>query len=169
MARIKIPTVPAFHTWEEVDAALREIAEKQLAIVEIEGEMNKQINGVKQTAALEAKPHRDSIDKLSKDIEVFVTEHRGELAGKTKMLNFGKAGFRLSTKVVIPTAKEKLAVIIKNLRTRKMTDCVVVKESVDKEALRKYGEDMIVKVGAKLKVSDEFWCEPDLEKLQSLQ
>lgn len=169
MARIKIKADPVFQSWEDVDAALKEIAEKQLALMEIEGEMNKQMNGIKQSAALEAKPHQDRVDKLSKDVEAFVTEHRGELGGKTKVLNFGATGFRLSTKVIIPAAKEKLVDIIRSLRARKMEDCIIVKESVDKEALKKYGEDAVLKVGAKFKKEDTFWCEPNLEKLQSMQ
>ena len=168
MARIKITATPVFQSWEDVDTALREIGEKQLDITEIQGEMNKQINGIKQTAALEVKPHQDRIDRLSKDIEAFVLEHRTEMDGKTKVLNFGSTGFRISTKVVIPKASEKIENIIRALKARKMADCIAVQESVDKEALRKYGEDIITKVGAKLKKEDTFWCEPDLEKLEKI-
>ncbi len=168
MARIKIKATPVFKSWEEVDKALREIGEKQLALAEIEGDMNQQINGIKQIAAAEAKPHQDRIDKLSKDIEAFVAEHRAELGGKTKMLNFGSTGYRLSTKVILPKAKEKLDEIIGNLRARKMTNCIVVKETVDKEALKKYGEETVLRVGGKIKKEDTFWLEPALDKLQAL-
>lgn len=168
MPRIRIQAVPVLKSWEEVDNALREIGENQIALLEIEGEMNKQLNGIKQSAALEGKPHQDRIDKLSKDIEAFVNERRDELHGKTKALNFGSTGFRLSTKVVVPTAKEKVAEIIRNLRVHKMTDCIVSKESVDKETLKRYGEETVLKVGAKFKKDDVFWCDPDLEKLKAL-
>ena len=68
--------------------------------------MNKQMNGIKITAAQEAKPHHDRISSLEKDIKQFVTEHRDELGGKkTKTLNFGETGFRKSTSVVIPKDK----------------------------------------------------------------
>lgn len=49
--RKRIIEAPVFKTWEEVDAALKEIAEEEIAIADIEGEMNKQINGIKITAA----------------------------------------------------------------------------------------------------------------------
>ncbi len=44
--RKRIIEAPVFKTWEEVDAALKEIAEEEIAIADIEGEMNKQINGI---------------------------------------------------------------------------------------------------------------------------
>ena len=80
--RKRIVEAPVFKTWEEVDAALKEVAEEEIAIADIEGEMNKQMNGIKITAAQEAKPHHDRISSVEKDIKQFVTEHRDELGGK---------------------------------------------------------------------------------------
>jgi phage host-nuclease inhibitor protein Gam len=169
MARTRIKEVPVLKSWEEVDAALKEIAEMELDLLDIEGEMNKQIQSIKLTAAKEAKPLQDRINALGKDIKAFVEEHRGELDGKTKVLNFGKTGFRMSTRVILPKAKEKLAAIIKNLKARKMNDCIIVTETVNKDVLKKYTEDEILRVGASLKKEDVFWYETDREKLQLLR
>jgi phage host-nuclease inhibitor protein Gam len=170
MARTKIKESPVFKTWADVDDALKKIAEAELDLVDIEGEMNKQIQGIKLTASQEAEPINDRIASLGKDIKAFVEEHRDELDGKTKMLNFGKTGFRLSTKVVLPKPKEKLAAIIKSLKARKMTDCIVTVENINKDVLKsKYTEDEIIRVGASLKKEDTFWYETDKEKLQVLQ
>lgn len=169
MARTKIKETPVFKTWEDVDNALKEIAEAELDLVDIEGEMNKQIQGIKLTATQEAKPIHDRINSIGKDIKAFVEEHRNELDGKTKSLNFGKTGFRMSTKVVLPKAKEKLATIIKSLKARKMNDCIVVNETINKDVLKKYTEDEILRVGAALKKEDTFWYETDREKLEVLQ
>lgn len=167
MARTRIKNQPTLKSWAEVDAALREIAEKELMIEEIEGEMNKQINGIKISSELEGKPHQDRIAKLCQDVKDFVTEHKDELDSKTKILNFGKTGFRLSTSVSIPRAKDKVAAIIKSLKIRKMMDCIIVEEKVNKEALKKYSEDDIIKVGAKLKKEDVFWYETARERLKT--
>ena len=167
MARVRIKNQPTLKSWDEVDKALREIAEQELLIEEIEGEMTKQINGIKISSGLEAKPHQDRIAKLGKDIKEFVTEHKDELDGKTKVLNFGSTGFRMSTSVIIPKAKEKVAVIVKSLKIRKMIDCINVVETVNKESLKKYSEDEIIKVGAKLKKEDVFWYETAREKLKA--
>ncbi|MCQ4924106.1 host-nuclease inhibitor Gam family protein [Tissierella carlieri] len=169
MARTKIKEAPVLKTWDDVDAALKEIAEKEIAIEEIEGDMNKQINGIKIASGLEAKPLQDRIDKLGKDIKEFVTEHKEELDGKTKTMNFGKTGFRLSTTLSLPTAKDKLEKIITKLRKRKMDDCIIVKESVNKDVLKKYEEDTIVEIGGTLKKVDTFWYETEREKIRSLR
>ncbi len=166
MSRKRIVNQPVIKNWEGVNEALKEIAEREILIEDIEGEMNKQINGIKKSSELEAKPHQDRIDKLGKDIKEFVTEHREEIEGKTKVLNFGKTGFRLSTSVIVPRAKEKVAAIIKSLKIRKMTDCINVEEKINKEVLKKYSEEEIIKIGAKLKKEDVFWYETAREKLK---
>lgn len=167
MSRTRIKNQPVLKNWNEVDAALKEIAEKEILIEEIEGEMNKQINGIKISSGLEAKPHQDRIAKLGNDVKEFVTEHKEEIEGKTKTLNFGKTGFRLSTSVSIPRAKEKVEAIIKSLKIRKMTDCINVVESVNKEVLKKYSEEEIIKIGGKLKKENVFWYETAREKLRA--
>lgn len=167
MVRTRILDKPALKSWFEVDAALREIATLELKVEEIEGDMNKQINGIKKSYGLDAKPHQDRIEKLGKDIKDFVAQNKDELDGKTKVLNFGSTGFRLSTSVVIPKAKEKVEAIIKSLKIRKMNDCINVVETVNKEVLKKYSEDEIIKIGAKLKKEDTFWYETSCEKIKA--
>lgn len=166
--RKRIVEAPVFKTWEEVDAALKEIAEEEIAIADIEGEMNKQMNGIKITAAQEAKPHHDRISSLEKDVKQFVTEHRDELGGKkTKTLNFGETGFRKSTSVVIPKDKGLVAEIIRRLKVKKLTDCIITEEKVNKDALRQHGEDVVIAVGARWKQEDAFWYEASHEKLEA--
>lgn len=170
MARKRIIDAPVLKSWEDVDGALREIAENEIALSDIDGDMNKQINGIKAIAAKEAKPHQDRIDKLAGDIKEFVTDHRAELGNKKTMaLNFGECGFRQSTTIALPKAKEKLDDIIRRLKTRKMADCVIATEKVDKDALRKYGEYTVNAVGASWKQKDVFWYEAAREKLEKLR
>lgn len=161
MARTKIKDEIKLKSWLDVDAALREIGEKQIALDEIEGDMNKRINEVKEAFKLEAKPYQERIEQLGKDIKEYVTEFRDELNGKTKVLNFGKTGFRLSTVLSLPSAKDKVAKIIEKLRNRGMEDCINVTEKIDKEALKKYDETTIIELGGTLKKTDTFWYEPD--------
>lgn len=170
MARKHIKEAPALKSWEQVDAALREIAENEIAISDVEGEMNRQINGIKATADLEAKPFRDRIDKLGKDVKDYVTAHRDEFGGKKTMeLNFGSTGFRQSTTIGLPRDEEELLDIIRKLKAKKMTDCIVVSETVDKDALRQYGQAIVEQIGAKWKRSDTFWYEANRDKLERAQ
>ena len=167
MARKRVVEPSGVKTWEDANDALRQIAEAQLAVQDIEGEMNKQILGAKKAAEEQSKPHKDRIAKLERELKDFVTEHRADMGkAKSKILTFGEVGFRLSTSVSLPRAKEKIEEIIRRLKNRQMMDCIVVKEDVSKEALKKYGEDTVNAVGATWKQQDVFGYELDFAKLE---
>ncbi|MCG4468376.1 host-nuclease inhibitor Gam family protein [Lawsonibacter sp. DFI.6.74] len=170
MARKRVVEAPSLHSWEDVNDALRQIAEAQIALGEIQGDMQKQILGAQKVAEEQSKPLNDNVAKLEREIKSFVTDHRDEM-GKTKsmVLTFGEVGFRLSTSVSLPRAKEKLEEIIRRLKSRQMTDCIVVEEKVSKEALKKYGEDTVNAVGATWKQSDVFGYEVNIAKLEQIK
>jgi hypothetical protein len=46
-----------------------------------------------------------------------------------------------------------------------MTDCINIKETINKERLGEYPDEVIAAVGAGKKVEDVFWYEVDREKL----
>lgn len=170
MARKRVVEPSGVKTWEDANDALRQIAEAQLAVQDIEGEMNKQILGAKKAAEEQSKPHKDRIAKLERELKDFVTEHRADMGkAKSKILTFGEVGFRLSTSVSLPRAKEKIEEIIRRLKNRQMMDCIVVKEDVSKEALKKYGEDTVNAVGATWKQQDVFGYELDFAKLEQVK
>lgn len=170
MARKRVVEGPSLHSWEDVNDALRQIAEAQIALGEIQSDMQKQILGAQKVAEEQSKPLNDNVAKLEREIKSFVTDHRDEM-GKTKsvVLTFGEVGFRLSTSVSLPRAKEKLEEIIRRLKSRQMTDCIVVEEKVSKEALKKYGEDTVNAVGATWKQSDVFGYEVNIAKLEQIK
>jgi phage host-nuclease inhibitor protein Gam len=170
MARKRVVEAPSLHSWEDVNDALRQIAEAQIALGEIQSDMQKQILGAQKVAEEQSKPFNDNVAKLEREIKSFVTDHRDEM-GKTKsvVLTFGEVGFRLSTSVSLPRAKEKLEEIIRRLKSRQMTDCIVVEEKVSKEALKKYGEDTVNAVGATWKQSDVFGYEVNIAKLEQIK
>ena len=170
MARKRVVEAPSLHSWEDVNDALRQIAEAQIALGEIQSDMQKQILGAQKVAEEQSKPLNDNVAKLEREIKSFVTDHRDEM-GKTKsmVLTFGEVGFRLSTSVSLPRAKEKLEEIIRRLKSRQMTDCIVVEEKVSKEALKKYGGDTVNAVGATWKQSDVFGYEVNIAKLEQIK
>lgn len=132
--------------------------------------MNKQILGAKKAAEEQSKPYKDRVAKLERELKDFVTEHRADMGKtKTRALTFGEVGFRLSTSVSLPRAKEKIEEIIRRLKTRQMMDCIVVKEDVSKEALKKYGEDTVNAVGATWKQQDVFGYELNFSKLEQVK
>ena len=170
MARKRVVEAPSLHSWEDVNDALRQIAEAQIALGEIQSDMQKQILGAQKVAEEQSKPLNDNVAKLEREIKSFVTDHRDEMVKtKSMVLTFGEVGFRLSTSVSLPRAKEKLEEIIRRLKSRQMTDCIVVEEKVSKEALKKYGEDTVNAVGATWKQSDVFGYEVNIAKLEQIK
>ena len=170
MARKRIIEAPALKSWEDVNDALRQIAEAQIALGDIESEMQKQIVGAKKAAEQQSKPYNDRVAKLEREIKDFVEDHREDMGkAKSKVLTFGEVGFRLSTSVSLPKAKEKLEEIIRRLKARQMMDCIVVEEKVSKEALKKYGEDTVAAVGATYKQKDVFGYDVYLDKLRAIK
>lgn len=170
MGRVRIPDEPALKNWEDVDMNFKEMGEYQLQLEQIEADMNQKISDLKLEAEMQAKPLKDSIKVLERQIKDYAEANRDELGSKkTKFVNFGKLGFRKSTKIKLPRAANKLLEVIKRLRSYGMTDCVIQPpEKIDKDALKKYPEADILKVGATLDVDDTFWYEVDREKLADL-
>lgn len=147
---------PVLKTWNEVDAALKNISECENQLAILESSMNIQVDAIKEGFQSKAAPYKEEIKKLEATIKEFVTENKGDLKGKSRELTFGRVGFRFSTKVSVPKNVEKL---IRLLRNNKMEDCIITKETVNKDVLRTYDEKDIIKVGAPLKKEDTFWYE----------
>ena len=119
MARKRVIEAQSLKSWEDVNDALRQIAEAQIALGDIESDMQKQIVGAKKVAEDQSKPYKDAIARLEHELKEFVSEHRTDMGkAKTMTLTFGEVGFRLSTSVSLPKAKEKLAEIIRRLKAR---------------------------------------------------
>ncbi len=170
MARKRVIEEPSLKSWEDVNDALRQIAEARIALRDIESDMQKQVIGAQKAAEEQSKPLKDAQARLEREIKAFVTEHRDELGkAKSMALTFGEVGFRLSTSISLPRAKEKLEEIIRRLKSRNMLDCIVVEEKVSKEALKKYGEDTVNAVGATWKQSDVFGYDVNIAKLEQIR
>ena len=170
MARKRVIEEPTLKSWEDVNDALRQIAEAQIALGDIESDMQKQIIGAQKVAEEQSKPIKDAQARLEREIKAFVTEHRDEMGkAKTMTLTFGEVGFRLSTSISLPRATEKLREIIRRLKSRQMDDSIVVEEQISKDALKKYGEDTVNAVGATWKQSDVFGYEVNIAKLEQIK
>lgn len=170
MARKRILETPRLKSWDEVNDALRQMAEAQLEINEINNDLSKQITGMKKIAEDRCKPYQNVLKLLEHDVHAFAEEHRLELGDlRSKKLTFGEVGFRRSVSVILPRAKEELQEVIRRLKVRQMLDCIITKEDISKEVLRKYGEDTVNAVGAQWKTKDTFGYDLDLAKLEQIK
>lgn len=162
MARKRIEGA-TLKSWEEVDSVLKQIVQSELEIETIEAQMNKELAEIKSDAEIKARPFKDKIKVLEIQVKEFVTLNKLDLDGKSKELDFGKTGFRKSTKVVLPKVVDK---VIEMLKRNQMFDCIVTKETVNKDILKTYDEDVILRVGGSVRTEDTFWYETKREKLQ---
>ncbi|MEG0178041.1 MAG: host-nuclease inhibitor Gam family protein [Oscillospiraceae bacterium] len=170
MARKRIVNAPLLKSWNDVNNALREIAVEQISIQDIEGDMNKQIIGIKKIADETCKPHISRISQLEHEIKAYTEEHREELGKtKTRLFTFGNVGYRLATSVVVSSKADVLEGIIRKLKARAMNDCIITKETVDKVALKKYGRDTVNAIGVKWKQEDAFGYDVFLDKVEKLR
>ncbi len=150
MPRIKSVRAPQFKDWTEVDEALREIGEAEIALEELDAELTRKINEAKDALAPRTQSAHLRIKELAGLIEDFVEAHRDDFDGKkTRTMNFGEVGLRQSTTIGLPTDKDEYDEVIRRLRARKMDGCIVVTEKIDKEVLRQYGADVVRAVGGR--------------------
>lgn len=163
MARVRIESLK-LRSWDDVSLHLKEIAECEMEIDEIEMNMNKKISDLKLEAAVKAKTYQDRIKRLELEVKEFTEENKADIKGKTKALDFGKVGFRQSSKVVIKNIKA----VLNSLKARNMTDCISIIEKINKEKLKEYSEEIIAAIGATKKTQDVFWYETDKEKLKNV-
>lgn len=154
----------SINSWEDVNKALKLKGECELTLDTLEAEMNMKINDVKLETEKLSKPLKEKVKELEEQIKDFTEENKTEIEGRTKILTFGKVGFRLSSNVSVPT--KKLSKIIENLRKFGMENCIKVSESVNKDILGTYSDKDIAKVGATKKAEDKFWCEADKERIR---
>lgn len=153
---------PALKSWEEADSTLKQIREAEIALSKIAADAERCMIDIRQHAEEEAQPYKDQIKRMELQLKEFTITNKGDLKGKTMEMSFGRVGFRMSTKLVLPKAIET---VIKQLRKSGMSDCITTKESVNKEILKTYDENTILAVGGSLKKEDTFWYETKQEKI----
>lgn len=161
MARKRV-TEPQLISWEQVDECLKVMSDADNQISVIEAEMNAAIAEAKREAAEKAAQYREIIKQNEGKIKEFTTIRKDELKGKSRQLTFGTVGFRQSTKLLLP---QDTAEVILKLRENGMLDCITVKESINKDTVKSYPEEEILKIGGYLQRTDTFWYETDKDKL----
>jgi phage host-nuclease inhibitor protein Gam len=152
--------------WEGVDNTLKRLAEITVAVAKINGDATIRMNEIKLEAANKAASLQIEKDALEKQIEIFCEANKHEFADKrSKELNFGMVGYRVSTSVPIPRDKKKIEALIKSIKAFGLKDCIAYEEKPDKEALKELDDTTLTKLGLKRKVEDNFRIEPRIEEV----
>lgn len=155
--------------WEQADEALRRMGEVDIALSEINGEMNIAINQLKESAKKDAAGLASERKYLEDQITHFCDSRKSEFAKKrSRSLNFGVIGFRITTSVPIPRDKGKLADLIAALKRLRLETCIKTEEKIDRDQVATLDDGTIAKLGLKKSVRDNFRIQPNLEKIQDL-
>ena len=160
MARKRV-TEPQLMSWEQVDDCLKVMSDAENQISVITAEMNAAIAEIKSDAEKRAAQFKETIKQNEGKIKEFTTIRKEDLKGKSKQLTFGTVGFRQSTKLLSSDTEE----VIKKLRENGMADCITVKETINKDTVKSYPEDDILRIGGYLQKTDTFWYETDKDRL----
>ena len=155
MAHTKVKSSPVLRDWAAVDGALRDIRESKHSLTEMDVEKNRRMDSIKDEYGKAALPLQNRIKRLEADVKEFVSAHREELEGKSRRLNFGVVGFRLSSSVVVAT--NKVADVISKLKGLGRSECIKITETLDRKALGHCPADVILEVGAYIKQTDDFY------------
>jgi phage host-nuclease inhibitor protein Gam len=102
---------PALQTWADADRSLREIGQSNADIEHMEAEFNEAVSQLKEQLTEQVKSEHANRERLERLVKEFVEEHKAELEGKSRELNFGRVGFRLSTSIVVKNAKAILSLL----------------------------------------------------------
>ncbi len=135
-------------------------AENQISV--ITAEMNAAIAEAKKAAEEKAAQYKEMIKQNEGKIKEFTTVRKEDMKGKSLQLTFGTVGFRQSTKLSLPQDTGK---VILKLRENGMADCINVKETINKDMVKSYPEEDILKIGGYLQKTDTFWYETDKDTL----
>ena len=149
-------------SWDEVDRCLAEIGRIDRELGLLEAAQQESIDQVKASTKAAAEPLQNKKLGLEMAIKEYAEANRAEfIKTKTRDLTFGTVGFRLSTSVVI----KRIADTVQALKDLNLRDCLIVKESPNKDAMRALPLETLHAVGASLKQEDAFGYEIKREAL----
>lgn len=158
-----------YKSWEEVNAALKQLGELYIKTQKIEGEQTLKINKIKEEMLIKAGAIKTQIAEIEKNIEKFAMQNKSEfLKNRTKKLSFGTISFRLVESVKCICKEEA----IKALKALNLDFLIRSKEDLDKDECLKYAkqdEKLLLKAGISVKAEDKVKIEPDFVKLMANQ
>ena len=101
----KKKTEPGLKNWDDVDGAIRWIGELDINLQKIEGNLNEEINTLKEVAKNGAAVLIDIRDRLTAQVEEFCEERKAEfLERRSRKLIFGTVAFRVTESIRIRTS-----------------------------------------------------------------
>lgn len=162
MARNKKESI--YKSWDEVNSALKQLAELNIKKQKIEGKTTILVNKIKESMASRAEILASEIKLIEKEIIRFAQQNKAEFIKKrTKKLPFGSISFRITKKICCECVESA----IKALKTLNLDSFIRCTESLDKEALADLDKNTLAKAGISVKTEDKVSVEPNYVELAS--
>lgn len=147
-------------SWSDADKCLGRLGELQREIAKEQVIGDKGIAAITSVTQEVVAPLQTEADLIRRSLKVFCQDNKARLGNaRSWTLAAGCVGWRKSTSISI--ARDKTLAMIKKLcRGTKRDAMIIVKESVDKNALAHCTDDELARIGARRKTKDEFFAEP---------
>lgn len=156
--------------YEDVNVALKRIAELSVGIERINGEVTLECNKIKEQRSGEIEKLSNEKKYLEGCIGSFCEENKADFAERrSKDFTFGTIGYRLVKSVSLPRVREKIDKLLLSLKSYGCNDCIKYEESIDKDAVCELDDSTLVKLGLKRVIKDNFRIVPKIESLESAQ
>lgn len=156
--------------YEDVNNALKRIAELSVGIEKINGEVTLECNKIKESRSREIENLSNEKKYLEQCISSFCEDNKADFAEKrSKDFTFGTIGYRLVKSVSLPRVREKLDKLLLALKSYGCSDCIKYEESIDKDAVCELEDSTLAKLGLKRVVKDNFRIVPKIESLENAQ
>lgn len=124
--RVKADDINAVTSKEQLITTVATIGDNQLRIDELEAEMNRQINAIKEQFDQDSQPLNDEIKVLTKAAQVYVSANRDELIDPKKKsveLETGEIGFRTTPHSVRLKEEQSIITELNNINFADVDDC----------------------------------------------
>ena len=168
MARQKIQAQPHLKSYDEVDFAIRAWWECDAKVAALATKQQQELNKITDKYSKEADPHISEKLRLEQDIKDYCEFHQEDFEKeKTRLLTFGKIGFRKSSKLA--TLKGwTWAKVLAKLKELARLEFVRTKEEVNKDAIKQadMGAKVLQSFGCQIIDEESFWFEPDQKAIE---
>lgn len=135
--------------WDDVDQSLKELGLLDYEIEQKEGAMNQKLDKIREEYKVLLEEKYVRTDELTAQIQDFCAGHKSDFEGKqTRILNFGEVKFKLGKPALDFLKKEET--IAKRLLDMGENGCVKINMKVIKNALKKFSDSTLQKLGIKV-------------------
>ncbi len=147
-------------TFDQADKLLKRASELQASIDQANNELTAMIDQLKSHTKDTVGPLQLEIDKITKSLQAYCTANKQEFGNaQSKKLNHGKLGWRRSSSITV--RNDTLDLIKQLFKPALKKVCIVVKETVSKDALADLTDDQLTDINARRNHKNIFFIEPE--------